>query len=434
MFSWNDSISCLETSSSLVSYTHAFCWEVTQLSRSSSTFFTQNVSWMTLLKLPLSSSKKSVPPLRRSLEITKAAAEMEREERFLRKTTMVSWQNSRISWRRQSKQRKEPVQSASVSKSWFWTCSRIRSLAGKSSRQRIKIFKLKKRSSWRKSGKLRLPRTVNQTMETTKEALEVVAEEDVLLEPTVETTDATKGETVRKSTWRSRTRLCQTHRITTIDKIVVATNVVAIRKEGKVAKETTIASQKATRVQPLNVNSNPVPRWSRLRRTKWRPAFKWYSTSLWRAKQPLRKKRTPKKHSSNHLRIWPHTKSLKKVHKKERKSVLKTSFRPSLQSLLTWTYAAWTNTLCLSWALGSSLNPFRTIAGNLSWNVSSQNLRTTRPTCPIYLSGFLKASSTLSSDRTLSKSKTYSGTMKRRRKNSTTLAINTRWPRFCWPS
>jgi len=73
-------------------------------------------------------------------------------------------------------------------------------LAGKSSRQRIKIFKLKKRSSWRKSGKLRLPRTVNQTMETTKEALEVVAEEDVLLEPTVETTDATKGETVRKST------------------------------------------------------------------------------------------------------------------------------------------------------------------------------------------------------------------------------------------
>jgi len=45
-----------------------------------------------------------------------------------------------------------------------------------------------------------LPRTVNQTMETTKEALEVVAEEDVLLEPTVETTDATKGETVRKST------------------------------------------------------------------------------------------------------------------------------------------------------------------------------------------------------------------------------------------
>lgn len=78
-------------------------------------------------------------------------------------------------------------------------------MAGKSSRLKTKIFRLRKRSSSRKLGKLKSPWTVNLTM-ATKVAMEVVAEEeeeevvDVVKPTELATTVATKGETATKST------------------------------------------------------------------------------------------------------------------------------------------------------------------------------------------------------------------------------------------
>lgn len=119
----------------------------------------------------------------------------------------------------------------------------------------------------RKLGKLKSPRTVHLTMETTTVAMEVVAEADevdVVLKPTVlATTDATKGGTAIKSTQRSRHKICQTHPTTPIDRTVVATNVVAMAKE-KVVKEMMIVSLKVLiRVLPQNELLKPVPRPSR---------------------------------------------------------------------------------------------------------------------------------------------------------------------------